>query len=643
MASSKIVSILKVLFLVACIVVFLFNIPLHWSWLWIAATIAEGFIVGCLPRRYSFFLLGLAFLINPAMGSSFVGLWIGAFVLADEIKYFVSDKGFKLPPQVNFGGALLVGALVASSFKTFRSDFDAELFYSLVSHDGFFSLRSFLVMNEMSWYQSVLVISKLSLALMLIKTIASGVKQIGTSSLFSGLVCGSVLSALYTVCQIFDVHELFVLNRGEFWRYVGRYSGSFSDPNAFGVMAILILPILVLVAMEGDGKKGDYKLIPRIATLSAISFFLLAFWSGSRTFILGLMIWAFLLGYKLISIKFPQRPKLVCASFLFLGLSAVALLGNPAINDSIRPLIPNKSLSRVLKTVHWEMAPDMLESRAVFYEIAVKMWQQEPLLGLGLGRFRRASAGFAKEIGIDIGAWWDNANNFYLHVMVEQGVIGLLLFLAGICFISRGAFSQPVGEKKKIILESLAIFLVLLLTGPHTEFPEVLFFLSIMIGVAAALGEKSNDNFEFSKLGVLCCIAIFATASATSAKPNLNTGFYPVEQVGKEKYAWTGKRAHLEFCKESKGVLELRALHPDISKTKPVSVLVYRSGVATPQVLQLFKSDWERIELEKGVEKLRIDVGRSWSPVDLAPKGVTADSRVLGVQIKWPDEACPLK
>ena len=96
--------------------------------------------------------------------------------------------------------------------------------------------------------------------------------------------------------------------------------------------------------------------------------------------------------------------------------------------------------------------------RPEIYLAAMRMFAEFPIIGLGQGGFFRQSAdiGFSKSFML---SHWggENAHNYFLQVLVENGVVGFLLF--GLVVVSPFLF---VGSKKGLVpaaLGLLALFL----------------------------------------------------------------------------------------------------------------------------------------------------------------------------------------
>ncbi|NLF26000.1 MAG: hypothetical protein GX589_10145, partial [Deltaproteobacteria bacterium] len=63
---------------------------------------------------------------------------------------------------------------------------------------------------------------------------------------WQGLMWGLIPAAALSMFQILSGNLSLFPNLGEYWQALGRFSGTFSDPNAFGIFVVLALPLMTL-------------------------------------------------------------------------------------------------------------------------------------------------------------------------------------------------------------------------------------------------------------------------------------------------------------------------------------------------------------------------------------------------------------
>jgi O-antigen ligase len=106
---------------------------------------------------------------------------------------------------------------------------------------------------------------------------------------------------------------------------------------------------------------------------------------------------------------------------------------------------PAESIAR-WSTIGSEITHGSLNSRLYIWEIGLKVAARNPLLGVGAGAFR---IGVERQLGSPMAP-----HNVYLSILVEQGVIGLTLFLTLL-----GVFMWKIFQIKG--LERLFLFFLL--------------------------------------------------------------------------------------------------------------------------------------------------------------------------------------
>lgn len=186
----------------------------------------------------------------------------------------------------------------------------------------------------------------------------------------------------------------------------------------------------------------------------------------------------------------PPRRWIVVA----LGLS---LLGMTAFSVS------HRMQDRVDRSIHeWTHANDLkghtsLGTRRVFYGNALEIVQKHWLLGVGTGGFRSA---YAEHVTgkYEVSDWraepTGDPHNQYLSILVQQGAIGLAVFLLWIIAIVRD--QDSVSRYRKLALAILCGWCVTSLFSSHfrtfTEGHLVATFLGALLAVSSSEGENQD-------------------------------------------------------------------------------------------------------------------------------------------------------
>lgn len=202
------------------------------------------------------------------------------------------------------------------------------------------------------------------------------------------------------------------------------------DANEVSVKLAMVMPLAIHLLIQ-----NPHKLIRLLAMiyLPACMFTILI--TGSRT---GSVIMLLGLSGFLPVIK---RSGLVGKSMSLLAvISAVILIAN---------IIPPKTIERIFTTGK-EISSGTLNERSVIWANAYEEWEQSPILGHGLGSFRR----IINRYNVDY-----TAHNSYVAITAEQGIVGLVLYLSVIVTVLMCAWRLK-GDDKWLLLSVILIIAI---------------------------------------------------------------------------------------------------------------------------------------------------------------------------------------
>jgi O-antigen ligase len=233
-----------------------------------------------------------------------------------------------------------------------------------------------------------------------------------------------LIAALLAIAQALLSPRLLGMRpvRGRFGEEV-RLASLFGDPNVFGTFLVIAVPFAVL----GAARLPDR----RLRWLSgAIAFvLLLALWlSFSR----GAWI-ALVLGVGVILTLVDRRALLIGLLLAVTSFgAAVAMPRNLLVPDQRRPNLVDSTVDRFGAI---GLRGDL---RTLFIIQSLPIIRDHPVLGVGPGRFGGAVAfNYGTPIYEEYGfrrLFWNPAqrtvDNFWLHLLVETGVLGAAAFLA---------------------------------------------------------------------------------------------------------------------------------------------------------------------------------------------------------------------
>jgi hypothetical protein len=239
------------------------------------------------------------------------------------------------------------------------------------------------------------------------------------------------------------------------------------------------------------------------------------------------------------------------------------------------------------------------------------MWRDFPLTGIGLGKFQTLMTSYAAAAGDDLDLWIDNANSFYLWVLVEFGLLGLCILAQGakqLAFVPKGHWLSTLG---------VVVLLFVLQFGPHLYFIEV----SLLAAFLFSSVWQSKSQFESfsssSRLLILCSI-IWASC--------VQFGWYGWEQEAGHYQRWAGPFAQAIFHCDSdhQANLVVRSLQSSSLH------LNYQGQI---KIINLTAGRWTPLALDCATNNLSVAFfgTRSFVP---ALEGASEDWRLLSFQLR---------
>jgi len=604
--------------------------PLHLPLFIVLASVA-GLVLGARATASSYVVLGSSILLLPYFGFQALNLFLACFLLGAQLRMNRAPRSDI--DYLRFGIFLILLVHIAGALVSFGAESDFGILLAIKELGGLGALLDFAKENFYRWHSVPLLLQGYVLSFCMVDALS---RENRNEQFVEGLAIGALASALFLFVQMLSTNPYFHLNRSAFWSLTGRFAGFSSDPNAFGVMAALLVPVFFYASPR------RWKNLFRV---SALALCLAAPWSGSRTFWFALLVWAVAL-----LCRSRHRQKLVATVFAFVCFLA-AMAGSPEINVRLQESLPSPGIVRVLQTLNWEHGREMLLSREIYSRIAIEVWKKSPLIGVGLGEFYDRQESAAKRLGIEIGNWRDNANNFYLHILAEEGILGLALTLVGFSLIWLHARRVSLREEKLPRDLFCLAFYCLLITGPHLLFDEIkyVFFGALTVcSTRKELGSFSAQKLLRAWLLIPCLAFVYLlTLIPLSRDLRKGKGFYPEELGVDGPVRWTGAEAQFALCPvdTSETSISLKALNPDVT-TNPLEVYLFLEddrGSVSVQHLALGDHEWRVVPiLLDGIwqagRRLRIEMrlSRVWSPA----KSGGSDPRALGVMLKRPSDLC---
>jgi len=459
-------------------------------------------------------------------------------------------------------------------------------------------------------------------------------------------------------------------------------NASFKDPLSLGGYLGAFIPFVFSLGIAFKGFLRFFSLI-----LFACSFFLILH-SGSKSGLISAVVSLVLFIIIIIIImifnlhlKKAARIKTLNLKFITSSILIFAflfILGFLAFQN--RDIIKNsKGYKRINQLVSRYKKGGLTKALGIRWTnrwyLAGRMAQEYPLTGVGIGAFIIELPNYEKKYNVRKRST-DSAENYFLQVLSELGIIGLIIslwiFFEIFKLIFRRLKDPVIDDKWKIIQIGIAcgIFSIFLQYFVHTYIGsyEIKYTFWLLVGLMVVLGRKEEreekDNhsgnekqLRFSRPYKLIggsLILLFTVVHLWNSTHSLSLahrtrefgikqdfGFYQLERTadGRE-FRWTRGYGGTTV-KVEKPVIEipLMASHPDI-KRKPVKVKIYivinffKEKKLLDEVT-LTRSVWKTYEYhlpeEVGKEVILLfKVSRTWIPLKVLG---TPDPRKLGVAV----------
>ena len=451
-----------------------------------------------------------------------------------------------------------------------------------------------------------------------------------------GLWIGATVSSVVAVYQ--GTVDLTFLSSVE-WAARGRATGLMLDANSFGTVAALAGPLAVVAVRSRPWRHGA----AAAAAVFAVNW--AGVWmSGSRTAFLLALIGTGALAVTLLRLGRPRARVLVPVAGAFLAVVVVALTFS-SVTD---PLVRYGSLENPNDAT----VADSLLNRGGYGGIAVELFRERPLTGVGAGTYHWLAVDYLR-MQLDQELSFDNAQNWWRHQLAELGLAGglavllwSLLVVRMVLWRGRGSMRTGAGTYRGLLLGLGLISLV----GMPTENPVALLWFFTLVALLAAAGGGTGGAPELvTRLGrqVWVAVALLAvayasghallavgdldvTARAVRASRDYAIGVYAYEpHPDGGEFRWTEGQAELVLAERTPWlVLRTWVAHPDVG-AEPVTL-----RLATPCqiIVERTLSDASAIDLPLALPgtgdplRLSVDVSRTWRPTDFD----SPDSRELG-------------
>jgi hypothetical protein len=160
--------------------------------------------------------------------------------------------------------------------------------------------------------------------------------------------------------------------------------------------------------------------------------------------------------------------------------------------------------------------PTSIASRAVLFKAAFGMTADAPILGVGAGTFLEESPNYGSEALAPLvydGRTRDNAHNYFLQTLAEQGIVGLLALLA---ILAAALVPALRGSPRRDVLMTwlaagIVACILTWMTGHPLLLTEAALMFWLFVGVLAGLSEPPPDRPALRR--IVCVAALVMLAS----------------------------------------------------------------------------------------------------------------------------------
>ena len=498
------------------------------------------------------------------------------------------------------------------------------------------------------------------------------VVMMGSWGWLIGLATVSVLALLQYVTR-FQLHPVWLVVNPN----LIRAHATLDDPNALASYLVLGIGLALGVGLSERRRAPALaaKALVVVASLALVTTVSRIAWVALPLTALGVTAFGAERHdnpglFRISRLRTPARRSLAGLAMLA-GMLILARLMVPERT----PRLPTNPVEAIWQTVDPRVPLEKVsKNRFVYWTVALRMFGQHPVAGVGLGRYPRLMPEFRSR--------WvqlENAHNFFLHVLAEMGVLGVVPWAAvlasSVWVLMRAARgSDPFGAGLAFgILFGTIGFSITWLTGHPLLLPsgQILFASALALGLVGSTSGPAIVRVSRRSVGIATTLAAVLTTGAyaaavwrTAPPPLLDAawgdswglfaeegGFFPeawgltldkeavVPGRGRRAslYRWSGERAILELKAPEEAaycVLQFSAFltsHAGRPQTIQVSY-----GHAR-QLVEVRTSDLQVVRIPLTPDVLdserrlvvRVVVLPSFVPSNL---GLPRDTRALGVQ-----------
>lgn len=320
---------------------------------------------------------------------------------------------------------------------------------------------------------------------------------------FTGRIVMPLAVAAAVACAVGAYQALVDLTflSGHEWPHLRRAAGTLADANAFGVIAALLAPAVVVLAR---GFPQPWSMVAGIGGVALAAMGVLT--SGSRTALILLGIALAIIAVESIrawrradgpSLRSPRRLATMIVGAL--AVAAIALL--VARGSSITSVVARGSLGYIPFIGDLgirESARQLLWDRFGYGPAAVQMITEHPWAGVGAGAFHTLLRDFGM-LATGRALAPDNAQSWYRHLLAELGLLGSLPWIAWCVVFVASLFSRGAADRDRFSLGVLrgafvGFGIIALIGMPGQSLTVIMTFWTLVYWFASLKGITASPD-----------------------------------------------------------------------------------------------------------------------------------------------------
>ncbi|MFC2169495.1 O-antigen ligase family protein [Acidobacteriota bacterium] len=428
-----------------------------------------------------------------------------------------------------------------------------------------------------------------------------------------------------------------------YWAFHNQINSTFKDPNSFGIFISAFIPLLM--GMFFSFKK-HFKLFPLF--LIGLSLFVFPA-IGSRSGLLGLGFSSLTFFLLLFFEPGPNKKKkivILISIFLVMVLVVLSFSFFSKQTELHQRISLNLDLLAKKGPVKY-----LFTGRLDFWQAALSIIKYYPLTGVGVGAFVVEMPNYLKLLELRFRRS-DSAENYFIQVGAELGIIGLLVSLwlfFGIIKVMKKSFAENSPDREnRVILYGVTAGVVSIFFNfffhSYVGSFEVKYFFWLLVALIFVYArdskkeEKSLKHGNKFKIMAIVLLLSFGVIHFWNSTHSLSIGNET------EKYGWVQNFGLYQNEKDDRGFLfqwgkktvgvtidnledtvifPIRAAHPDINK-RPVRVKIFLADKhfrkqRLLKEITLLNERWIEHELQISIKPgekthLVFETNRIWQP-----------------------------